>query len=188
MFSWFNFGKKNAFTLHDKVWKSQVAKWGNIENNYWQSSNNIYWVAFFPPAYQMLTQLFGEKQNIWLASALETSLETHKVDVQSIQGICMVEHHPFFSVEDNFLKKIYALNPKISDVYFYVSLEDPIFKKFGGERIISIFEKMGFAENEMIEHSLIQTSIQRAQKKLEIEVKGGEEERKKFLVDWQKMI
>jgi len=50
---------------------------------------------------------------------------------------------------------------------FYVSLEDNLMRLFGSERITGIMDKMGFKEGEMIEHSMISKSIERAQKKVE---------------------
>jgi len=50
---------------------------------------------------------------------------------------------------------------------FYVSLEDDLMRMFGSERIASIMDRMGFEEGEMIEHSMISNSIERAQKKVE---------------------
>ena len=50
---------------------------------------------------------------------------------------------------------------------FYVSLEDDLMRMFGSDRIASIMDRMGFQEGEMIEHSMISSSIERAQKKVE---------------------
>ncbi|MDO9152757.1 MAG: preprotein translocase subunit SecA [Paludibacter sp.] len=50
---------------------------------------------------------------------------------------------------------------------FYVSLEDDLMRLFGSERISGIMDKLGFKEGEMIEHSMISKSIERAQKKVE---------------------
>ena len=50
---------------------------------------------------------------------------------------------------------------------FFVSLEDDLMRMFGSERIASVMDKMGFEEGEMIEHSMVSNSIERAQKKVE---------------------
>ena len=50
---------------------------------------------------------------------------------------------------------------------FYVSLEDDLMRMFGSERIAGIMDRLGFKEGEMIEHSMISNSIERAQKKVE---------------------
>jgi preprotein translocase subunit SecA len=50
---------------------------------------------------------------------------------------------------------------------FFVSLEDNLMRLFGSERIAGIMDKMGMEEGEVIQHSMISKSIERAQKKVE---------------------
>jgi preprotein translocase subunit SecA len=50
---------------------------------------------------------------------------------------------------------------------FYVSLEDDLMRMFGSERIASLMDKMGYKEGEVIQHSMVTKSIERAQKKVE---------------------
>jgi len=50
---------------------------------------------------------------------------------------------------------------------FYVSLEDKLMRLFGSDRISKIMDRLGFEEGEMIEHPMINKSIERAQKKVE---------------------
>jgi preprotein translocase subunit SecA len=50
---------------------------------------------------------------------------------------------------------------------FYASLEDDLMRMFGSERIAGLMDKMGYKEGEVIQHSMISKSIERAQKKVE---------------------
>ncbi len=50
---------------------------------------------------------------------------------------------------------------------FFLSLEDDLMRLFGSDRIASVMERMGIQEGEVIEHSLITKSVERAQKKVE---------------------
>ncbi|MDP9230010.1 MAG: SEC-C metal-binding domain-containing protein, partial [Bacteroidota bacterium] len=50
---------------------------------------------------------------------------------------------------------------------FYVSLEDDLMRMFGSDRIASLMDKLGYKEGEVIQHSMITKSIERAQKKVE---------------------
>jgi len=50
---------------------------------------------------------------------------------------------------------------------FYVSLEDDLMRMFGSERIAALMDKLGYKEGDVIQHSMISNSIQRAQKKVE---------------------
>jgi preprotein translocase subunit SecA len=50
---------------------------------------------------------------------------------------------------------------------FYVSLEDDLMRMFGSERIAGLMDKLGYKEGDVIQHSMITRSIERAQKKVE---------------------
>jgi preprotein translocase subunit SecA len=50
---------------------------------------------------------------------------------------------------------------------FYVSLEDKLMRLFGSERIAKLMDRMGLKEGEVIQHSMVSKSIERAQKKVE---------------------
>ncbi|MFH1159860.1 MAG: preprotein translocase subunit SecA [bacterium] len=50
---------------------------------------------------------------------------------------------------------------------FFVTLEDDLMRMFGSERIAKIMDTMGIQEGEVIQHSMITKSIERAQKKVE---------------------
>jgi preprotein translocase subunit SecA len=50
---------------------------------------------------------------------------------------------------------------------FYVSLEDNLMRLFGAEKIAKMMDRMGLKEGEVIQHSMITDSIERAQKKVE---------------------
>jgi preprotein translocase subunit SecA len=50
---------------------------------------------------------------------------------------------------------------------FYVSLEDDLMRLFGSERIAGMMDRLGLKEGEVIQHSMITKSIERAQKKVE---------------------
>jgi preprotein translocase subunit SecA len=50
---------------------------------------------------------------------------------------------------------------------FYVSLEDDLMRMFGSERIAGLMDKFGYKEGEVIQHSMITKSIERAQRKVE---------------------
>ncbi|MBM3448702.1 MAG: preprotein translocase subunit SecA [Bacteroidetes bacterium] len=50
---------------------------------------------------------------------------------------------------------------------FYVSLEDDLMRLFGSERISKMMDRLGLKEGEVIQHGMITSSIERAQKKVE---------------------
>jgi len=50
---------------------------------------------------------------------------------------------------------------------FYVSLEDDLMRLFGSDRIAKLMDRFGYKEGEVIQHSMVTKSIERAQKKVE---------------------
>jgi preprotein translocase subunit SecA len=47
---------------------------------------------------------------------------------------------------------------------FYVSLEDNLMRLFGSEKVAKVMDRMGLEEGEVIQHSMMTKSIERAQK------------------------
>ena len=50
---------------------------------------------------------------------------------------------------------------------FYISLEDDLMRLFGTERLINMFNSLGFEEGEQIEHKMLSSAVEKAQKKIE---------------------
>ena len=50
---------------------------------------------------------------------------------------------------------------------FFISLEDDLMRLFGSERLMSVFKSLGVSENEQIEHKMLSSAIEKAQKKIE---------------------
>lgn len=50
---------------------------------------------------------------------------------------------------------------------FYISLEDDLMRLFGSERLMGMFNTLGVPENEQIEHKMLSSAIEKAQKKIE---------------------
>lgn len=50
---------------------------------------------------------------------------------------------------------------------FYISLEDPLMRLFGGDRIATLMDRLGYKEDEMLEAKSLSKNVERAQKKVE---------------------
>ena len=50
---------------------------------------------------------------------------------------------------------------------FYISLEDDLMRLFGSDKLMGMFRALGVAENELIEHRMLTSAIEKAQKKIE---------------------
>ncbi|MEK7203693.1 MAG: preprotein translocase subunit SecA, partial [Patescibacteria group bacterium] len=67
---------------------------------------------------------------------------------------------------------------------FFVSLDDEVIRIFGGERIKSLMERLGFPEDEAIEHGLISKSIEQAQSKIE----GHHFDARKYVLEFDNVM
>ena len=50
---------------------------------------------------------------------------------------------------------------------FYISLEEDLMRLFGSEKLMNVFKSLGVAENEQIEHKMLTSAIEKAQRKIE---------------------
>ena len=50
---------------------------------------------------------------------------------------------------------------------FYISLEDDLMRLFGSERLMGVFNSLGFPEGEAIEHKMLSSAVEKAQMKME---------------------
>ncbi|MCI6019672.1 MAG: preprotein translocase subunit SecA [Clostridiales bacterium] len=50
---------------------------------------------------------------------------------------------------------------------FYISLEDDLMRLFGSEKLMGVFNSLGFPEGEAIEHKMLSSAVEKAQKKIE---------------------
>ncbi len=86
----------------------------------------------------------------------------------NFNGVPLVlpEIHPLRSFTENVLSAVGPSNAMLC----FTSLDSPFFKIFGDGRLMHLMQKMGVEENERISHTMIDKSIQRAQKKTESKV------------------
>jgi hypothetical protein len=85
-----------------------------------------------------------------------------------------VEHHPLPSVERVFLDVLDGVSKlKVQRVRFFVGLDEPLMRAFGGDRIIGLMTQLGMKPDEVIQHPMVDRSIENAQKKLEKAAKNA---------------
>lgn len=68
---------------------------------------------------------------------------------------------------DNQLRGRSARQGDPGETRFYLSLEDPLLRIFGGQKMRSLMERLGIKQNESIEHKWLSRSIESAQRKVE---------------------
>ena len=89
-------------------------------------------------------------------------------EVKAAGGLAIIgtERHESRRVDRQFRCRAGRQRDPGSSVFF-VSLEDDLMRLFSSDRIAGVMDRLGFKEGEMIEHSMISKSIERAQKKVE---------------------
>ena len=71
------------------------------------------------------------------------------------------EHHPLHSKELELVK-----NWEQKEIVVYSAMDEPLFKHFGSEKMLSVMKLLGMKESEVIEHSLVTKSIIKGQDKI----------------------
>ncbi len=68
---------------------------------------------------------------------------------------------------DNQLRGRSGRQGDVGESRFYISLEDDLMRLFGSERLITMFQALGVSEEDQIEHKMLSSAIEKAQKKIE---------------------
>ena len=185
------FGKKSkVHNLGDKVWIKKEKKYSSLATDAKQYVNDgklVLLAYHFKDTEVYLSKkleenniaaakmheqgsVFQSKINIVQANNFlsqsfidKLSYETHEII------ILFAEHYPLFSTEKNIIKSLGSSDKTIS-YCFYVSLDEPIMRIFGAERIMKLMSAMGIGEEEMISHPMISKAIESAQQKIETKV------------------
>ena len=101
-------------------------------------------------------------------SELEENVEKEKEKVLSLGGLYVLgtERHESRRI-DNQLRGRSGRQGDPGESRFYISLEDDLMRRFQGERIQSIMDKLNLPDDEKIEQSMVTKSIERAQAQVE---------------------
>ena len=181
MFSFFK-PKEKLPPYKDKIWISSKVRDINLISKAKKSSskNKLVIVSSFEENLTHVTQLFqviglkvhrshhlpdiaGHDCPILLHSKLLVPAPEY-AQAEGFEAI-FLEHYPLPEKDKAILRKTQIVLGALS-LEYYTSLDSPLFQFFGGQRIIEMLQKIGLEENETVEHSLISSSIKRAQEKL----------------------
>ncbi len=77
--------------------------------------------------------------------------------------LVVCERHPSRTDEERFQEWLW---PFAGYVTYFESLDSPLMRVFGAERILSLMKSMGWNEDEAIEHSMVTSALEAAQKKI----------------------
>ena len=112
----------------------------------------------------------GEAGNVTIATNMAGRGTDIKLDdvAKAAGGLKIIgtERHDYRRI-DNQLRGRSGRQGDPGESRFYISLEDDLMRLFGSEKLMKVFQSLGVAENEQIEHKMLSSAIEKAQKKIE---------------------
>ncbi len=152
------FRKKTAgINTIDTVWISEAYKFKALAKE-WATNNETVFVAWFEESLRNLEALLQNSSPgpFHLLIAREVSrMHTNG------KPVIFIEHYPLAAKEDELFQKL-----ELKEVKVWSALDEPLFHRFGGEKIIRMMKQLGMKEEEPIEHSMISKAIRNAQQKI----------------------
>ena len=131
--------------------------------------------------HQVLNAKFHEKEAEIVAQAgqygavtIATNMAGRGTDIKLGEGVAEVgglmiigtERHESRRI-DNQLRGRAGRQGDPGESRFYISLEDDLLRLFGSERLMNIFNSLGFPEGEALEHKMLTSAVEKAQMKIE---------------------
>ena len=153
--------KQEGAKVTDTVFISTAAKYQAMIEE-WKKDKSIVYLFWFDDSLSEAATFFSAamtEEDILLLTRQATSQQlSAKISI-------FAEHFPLENKEQDYYKKL-----NLDVVKVYSALDEPLYKHFGADRIIDIVQKLGMKENEAIEHSMVSSSIKKAQQKIEKKV------------------
>jgi len=156
------FKKKNAeIKVIDKIWMTQEGKW-NAFADLAKKDPGTFFIAWFDETRQQLENIFTAKNlSLQIIIAARECSNHQLID----KPVIFIEHYPLRSKEQLLFDSLHR-----KEVMIYSALDEPLFTRFGGEKIIQMMKQLGMKDTESIENSLVSNAIRNAQEKIEKKV------------------
>jgi hypothetical protein len=160
MFSLFE-KKDDGVKVKDVIWMTSEAKWNGVVD-LWKKDENTVFVFWFDESLQQAQEVLSRQVtgNINLTTARE--VHYHHVENRTI---VFAEHYPLKKKEEELFQNLH-----LEEVKVLSALDEPLFKRFGSDKIIQLMKQMGMDEKQSLEHNMITKAIHNAQEKMETKV------------------
>jgi hypothetical protein len=153
------FKKKNSGpAMKDLVWMSRPHKLLGAVKLYEEHKDAVL-IAWFNNTEVEFTKLFQSKLSI--PPQIKMANQVSAVSVLD-KTVIFLERYPLRSKEES---RVADWKPK--EIFVLNSIDDPLFRQFGGEKIQHLMQQMGVQEHEMLENPMISKALENAQRKLE---------------------
>jgi hypothetical protein len=157
MFNLFKKKDSSSIKIKDKVWMSESAKF-NAFYEAWKKDPSIIFIFWFDASLDKAVTRFQNEKDI--ASNFLTAREVAGSHVNG-KTLVFAEHYPIAEKEKQLFEKLH-----LTEVSIWSGLDEPLFQKFGADKIISTMKSLGMKEQDSVEHSMITKSIHNAQEKI----------------------
>ena len=152
------FGKKEpVIIINDKIWMTADAKFRGLLEA-WKNDQATVFICWFDETYRNLSAFFSKETDQTITIYMAREAGANRLHDQPI---IFAEHFPLSQKEN----EIY-LRLGLNAVTIYSSLDEPLFTRFGGQKIGELMKKLGMPENESIENNMISNAIKNAQGKI----------------------
>lgn len=149
------FSKNSGPEVTDKVWLSTGAMYVGIAQWLQDNTNGVVAVWFRDDLSSLHHNLPETTQ--------DRVISTDALTTENLKGkqLLIAGHYPLQTTEAAF-----AENLGLKKLFIFSALDSPLFKRYGGDKIIEVARSMGIKENEGIEHFLVSSAIKKTQGKI----------------------
>jgi hypothetical protein len=153
--------KEPGIKVIDKIWMTQDAKWtGCIEEA--GSNPGTIFIAWFDETLRQLEEIFSKGNLSSTVTLIARQANSH---ILQNKTVVFTEHYPLKNKEQSLFNQL-----NLSQVKIFSALDEPLFKHFGGDKIIQMMKQLGMKETASIENLMISNAISNAQEKIEKKV------------------
>lgn len=155
------FGKKDSdadnHVFTDRAYVSEAAKLKACADLAKKEPNHIF-ICWFPETASKFKDYFAQQ-----GLSTEIIIEARHIHTSKIEDKLPVfaEHYPLHEKEIDLIK-----NWPGEKIMVFSSLDEPLFKHFGSDKIIPFIKMLGMKEDEAIEHTMVSKSIITGQEKI----------------------
>ena len=153
------FKKKDQGTkVIDKIWMTEENKLKALVEIA-QINPDTFFVAWFDDSRNQLEEIFT-KENLMV----QNIISARQCNGHLVQNnpMIFIEHYPLRGKEEKLFDEIQR-----KEILIYSALDEPLFKRFGGDKIVEMMKQLGMKDTESIENSMISGAIRNAQDKIE---------------------
>ena len=143
--------------IRETVWLNELSKWNSCLERLRQNPDTVIITWFEETLHKLETMLMNAQLT---TSTLFPSRQVTHEHILS-RAVIFAEHYPLHHKEKELYKKLH-----LSQAEVYSSLDEPIFKHFGSERLIEMTNRLNCQENEPLHYRFINSAIKKAQEKI----------------------